>query len=243
HIRKTHDRGGLIVAREAYKVGLVDQNIFITSAFVVLISVSLSSKLSEIEVLIVRRAVSMVPTVIQVFMERLSSTTRIILEKLLVSKDCQPILLSLSKKLLSMVAVLTLGSIIIQNTLITEELAKFGFIVETGIIASLLAFSIIMTLMSRRDLERLIAWYTQSFSSRRSVASVIKNSFYMLLFLILSIMVLLNITSIARRVLAGYFEAGIASIVVFAIIVSFIMLSIYLLYGKMRKDLDLWGRA
>jgi len=89
----------LIVGREAYKSGLVDQNIFVSSAFVVLISVSLASRFIEKDEVIAEKAASLVPRAIQILMEKVRSCVENILENLMVSKECQPILLSLSKKL------------------------------------------------------------------------------------------------------------------------------------------------
>ncbi|MEM4216840.1 MAG: cation:proton antiporter [Candidatus Methanomethylicaceae archaeon] len=226
----------LIVAREAYKAGLVDQNIFISSALVVLISVSLASRLVEKDNIIVERAASLVPGAIQGLMDRLTANIRIMMEKVLVSKECQPILLSLSKKLASMVAVLTLGSIILQNVIvITPDLAPF---VEIVVISVLLAFSFTMILMGRRDVERLIAWYLNSFRGKKSAGSLIKNSFYLMTFSFLGVVVLLNVTSILRGILSNYWETGVASAMVFFILIVFTMLVIYLLYGKMRGILE-----
>ncbi|MEM4203709.1 MAG: cation:proton antiporter [Candidatus Methanomethylicaceae archaeon] len=226
----------LIVAREAYKAGLVDQNIFISSALVVLISVSLASKLVDKDNIIVERAASLVPGAIQGLMDRLTANIRTMMEKVLVSKECQPILLSLSKKLTSMVAVLTLGSIILQNVIvITPDLAPF---VEIVVISVLLAFSFTMILMGRRDVERLIAWYLNSFRGKKSAGSLIKNSFYLMTFSFLGVVVLLNVTSILRGILSNYWETGVASAMVFFILIVFTMLVIYLLYGKMRGILE-----
>lgn len=226
----------LIVAREAYKAGLVDQNIFISSALVVLISVSLASKLVEKDNIIVERAASLVPGAIQGLMDRLTANIRTLMEKVLVSKECQPILLSLSKKLASMVAVLTLGSIILQNVIIiTPDLAPF---VEIVVISVLLAFSFTMILMGRRDVERLIAWYLNSFRGKKSAGSLIKNSFYLMTFSFLGVVVLLNVTSILRGILSNYWETGVASAMVFLILLVFTMLVIYLLYGKMKGILE-----
>ncbi|MEM2001647.1 MAG: cation:proton antiporter [Candidatus Methanomethylicaceae archaeon] len=226
----------LIVAREAYKAGLVDQNIFISSALVVLISVSLASRLVEKDNIIVERAASLVPGAIQGLMDRLTANIRTMMEKVLVSKECQPILLSLSKKLTSMVAVLTLGSIILQNVIvITPDLAPF---VEIVVISVLLAFSFTMILMGRRDVERLIAWYLNSFRGKKSAGSLIKNSFYLMTFSFLGVVVLLNVTSILRGILSNYWETGVASAMVFFILIVFTMLVIYLLYGKMRGILE-----
>ncbi|MEM2880848.1 MAG: cation:proton antiporter [Candidatus Methanomethylicaceae archaeon] len=226
----------LIVAREAYKAGLVDQNIFISSALVVLISVSLASRLVEKDNIIVERAASLVPGAIQGLMDRLTANIRTMMEKVLVSKECQPILLSLSKKLASMVAVLTLGSIILQNVIvITPDLAPF---VEIVVISVLLAFSFTMILMGRRDVERLIAWYLNSFRGKKSAGSLIKNSFYLMTFSFLGVVVLLNVTSILRGILSNYWETGVASAMVFFILIVFTMLVIYLLYGKMRGILE-----
>lgn len=226
----------LIVAREAYKAGLVDQNIFISSALVVLISVSLASKLVEKDNIIVERAASLVPGAIQGLMDRLTANIRTLMEKVLVSKECQPILLSLSKKLASMVAVLTLGSIILQNVIIiTPDLAPF---VEIVVISVLLAFSFTMILMGRRDVERLIAWYLSSFRGKKNAGSLIKNSFYLMTFSFLGVVVLLNVTSILRGILSNYWETGVASAMVFLILLVFTMLVIYLLYGKMKGILE-----
>ncbi|MDH5811165.1 MAG: cation:proton antiporter [Candidatus Verstraetearchaeota archaeon] len=226
----------LIVAREAYKAGLVDQNIFISSALVVLISVSLASRLVEKDNIIVERAASLVPGAIQGLMDRLTANIRTMMEKVLVSKECQPILLSLSKKLASMVAVLTLGSIILQNVIvITPDLAPF---VEIVVISVLLAFSFTMILMGRRDVERLIAWYLNFFRGKKSAGSLIKNSFYLMTFSFLGVVVLLNVTSILRGILSNYWETGVASAMVFFILIVFTMLVIYLLYGKMRGILE-----
>lgn len=226
----------LIVAREAYKAGLVDQNIFISSALVVLISVSLASKLVEKDNVIVERAASLVPGAIQGLMDRLTANIRTMMEKVLVSKECQPILLSLTKKLASMVAVLTLGSIILQNVIvITPDLAPF---VEIVVISVLLAFSFTMILMGRRDVERLIAWYLNSFRGKKSASSLIKNSFYLMTFSFLGVVVLLNVTSILRGILSNYWETGVASAMVFLILIVFTMLVIYLLYGKMKGILE-----
>ncbi|MEM3434256.1 MAG: cation:proton antiporter [Candidatus Methanomethyliaceae archaeon] len=226
----------LIVAREAYKAGLVDQNIFISSALVVLISVSLASKLVEKDNIIVERAASLVPGAIQGLMDRLTANIRTLMEKVLVSKECQPILLSLTKKLASMVAVLTLGSIILQNVIvITPDLAPF---VEIVVISVLLAFSFTMILMGRRDVERLIAWYLNSFRGKKSAGSLIKNSFYLMTFSFLGVVVLLNVTSILRGILSNYWETGVASAMVFLILIVFTMLVIYLLYGKMKGILE-----
>ncbi|MEM3366243.1 MAG: cation:proton antiporter [Candidatus Methanomethyliaceae archaeon] len=226
----------LIVAREAYKAGLVDQNIFISSALVVLISVSLASKLVEKDNVIVERAASLVPGAIQGLMDRLTANIRTMMEKVLVSKECQPILLSLTKKLASMVAVLTLGSIILQNVIvITPDLAPF---VEIVVISVLLAFSFTMILMGRRDVERLIAWYLNSFRGKKSAGSLIKNSFYLMTFSFLGVVVLLNVTSILRGILSNYWETGVASAMVFLILIVFTMLVIYLLYGKMKGILE-----
>ena len=226
----------LIVAREAYKAGLVDQNIFISSAFVVLISVSLASKLVEKEDIIIERAASLVPKSIQGFMERLSANIKTFLEKSAISKDCQPILMSLLRKVASMVAVLTFGSIILQNIIIINpDLAPF---VEVGVISVLLAFSFTMILMSRSDLERLVAWYLASFKVKKGIGILIKNSFYLLTFSFLGVVVLLNITSILRGILINYWEAGVASATVFLIIMIFTALVIYLLYGRMKGILE-----
>lgn len=226
---------GIIVAREAYRVGLVDQNIFVSSALVVIISISVASRLSGKEDLIAKRLTLMLPTPMLVFMEKISSTTSVFLEKILVSKDCQQILISLGKKLLSTVAVLTLGSIIIQYIPTMELLPGLAFIIEAAVATAILLFSFIMVLKSRRDFERLIAWYTRSFEARTGVAGVIKNSFYILIFLFLGIMILLNMTSIIRRIIASYFNVGIASFTIFLIISSFIVLMIYIVFEKIRK--------
>ncbi|MBC7113291.1 MAG: cation:proton antiporter [Candidatus Methanomethyliales bacterium] len=226
----------LIVGREAYKAGLVDQNIFISSAFVVLISVSLASRLVEKDEKIVERAASLVPNAVRDFMESLTGNVGVLLEKIVVSKECQPILLSLGKKLASMVAVLTLGSIILQNVMIiNSDLAPF---LEIAVISALLAFSFTMVLVSRRDIECLIMWYLGSFRASKSVGSLLKNSFYLLMFLFLGAVFLLNATSILRGILSNYLEAGIASATIFIIILVFTVFVIYLLYGRMRGILE-----
>ncbi|MEM2125830.1 MAG: hypothetical protein QXQ53_05490, partial [Candidatus Methanosuratincola sp.] len=169
-------------------------------------------------------------------MDRLTANIKTMMEKVLVSKECQPILLSLTKKLASMVAVLTLGSIILQNVIvITPDLAPF---VEIVVISVLLAFSFTMILMGRRDVERLIAWYLNSFRGKKSASSLIKNSFYLMTFSFLGVVVLLNVTSILRGILSNYWETGVASAMVFLILLVFTMLVIYLLYGKMKGILE-----
>ncbi len=226
----------LIVGREAYKVGLVDQNLFISSAFVVLISVSLASMLVEKDEKIVERGVSLVPDAVRNFMESLTANVGALLEKVVVSKECQPMLMSLGKKLVSMVAVLTLGSIILQNSMtINSDLVTF---IEIMVVSVLMAFSFTMILMSRKDVERLIVWYLRSFRVKKSVGGLIKNSFYMLMFLFLGAVFLLNATSILRGILSKYLEAGIAAATIFLIIATFTVFVIYLLYGRIRVVLE-----
>ncbi|MCX8182713.1 MAG: cation:proton antiporter [Candidatus Methanomethyliaceae archaeon] len=226
----------LIVAREAYKFGLVDQNIFISSAFAVLSSVILASRLVEKDTVITERVASFVPLSFQKFMERIAANTKTLLEKVVVSKECRPIILSLSKKLASMVAVLTLGSIILQN--LTTVDSGFTYIFEVVVISVLLAFSFTMILMSRRDVERLMSWYVNSFRARKGTGDLIKNSFYILTFSFLGVVILLNGTSILRGILSNYFEVGVASALVFLIIISFTAFVIYILYGKMKGILE-----
>jgi CPA2 family monovalent cation:H+ antiporter-2 len=226
----------LIVGKEAYKVGLVDQNVFISSAFVVLISVSLASRLVEKDEKIVERAASLVPDAVREFMDKLTANAGVLLEKAVVSKECQPMLMSLGKKLASMVAVLTLGSIILQNAMtINSDLAP---LLEVVVVSVLLAFSFVMVLMSRRDVECLIAWYLGSVRAKRSAGGMIKNSFYLLTFLFVGAVFLLNATSILRGILSNYLEAGVASATILLIIVTFTAFMIYLLYGRMRDVLE-----
>lgn len=230
----------LVVAKEGYKAGLVDQNIFISSAFVVLLSVVMASKLVERDEIVAQRLYSLVPKFIENGMEKISSAMRIIFEKILVSEGYRTIFTRLGKKLLSLIAVLTMGSIVMQGVLAIEELSRIAFLVESITASTILVLLIVIIWMSRGDLESLIAMYTSSLreGTKKRVASLIKNTFYLLILAVVSVLVILNASSILRSVLSDYFEAGMTGGLLLLIIVCLIVLIIYILYGRVKRVLE-----
>ncbi|MGC8936733.1 MAG: cation:proton antiporter [Candidatus Methanomethylicaceae archaeon] len=230
----------LVVAKEGYRAGLVDQKIFISSAFVVLVSVVMASKLVERDEMVAERLYSLVPNFIQNGMEKISSAMKIIFEKILVSEGYRTILTRLGKKLLSLIAVLTMRSIVMQGVLALEELSNIAFLVESITASIILVLLIVIVWMSRGDLEALIAMYTSSLrgGTRKRVASLIKNAFYLLILAVVSVLVILNASSILRSVLSGYFEAGMAGGLLLLIIVCLMVLIIYILYGRVKRVLE-----
>jgi len=134
-----------------------------------------------------------------------------------------------------MVALITLGSIILQNLMTINS--DFSFLLEIGIVSAMLALSFVMILFGRRDVERLIEWYLDSFKAK-GAGTLIKNSFYILIFSYLGTVALLNTTSVLRGILANYLGAGITSAMIFLIMASFTMFLIYLRYGRIKKMLE-----
>ncbi|MCS7097986.1 MAG: cation:proton antiporter [Candidatus Methanomethyliaceae archaeon] len=216
----------LIVAKDAYGFGLIDQTLFVTSALVVLISTIISSIVVNREENVIIKINSIIPIQLRQNMDRFAFNLRSWLKKLIISYELRPILISLSKKLASLIGITTCGSIIIQKIIEVFGLMESAIFISLMITIGLFAFSIIVLSTIRGDLDNIVALYRGGFK-------IIKNSIYIFIFMIMSIIVVLNSILIIRRIIESYLNIG--EFVTLILISLFLPTIVYITYNMIKK--------
>lgn len=216
----------LIVAKDAYSFGLIDQTLFITSALVVLISTIIGSIIINKENETIMKINSIIPIQLKYNIDKFALNLRSWLKKLIVSHELRPVLMSLSKKLISLIGITTFGSIVIQKIIEILDLTGSAIFISLMITVVLFIFSITILFAIRSDLDNLMTLY-------RGGIKIIKDSIYIFIFMVMSIIVVLNSILIIKRVIESYLNIG--ELVTFTLIILFLPTIVYIAYNMIKK--------
>ncbi|MEM0101481.1 MAG: cation:proton antiporter, partial [Candidatus Methanomethyliaceae archaeon] len=159
----------LIVTKDAYSFGIINEALFISSALIVLISTIISSMFIEKEEIIINKINFIIPNQLKNNIENFALNLRNWLRKFIVSKELRPILISLSKKMISLIGIVTFGSIIIQKIVDIVGLIEPTIFISLLITISLFTFSIIILFSIRSDLNNIVKIYKENIN-------IVKNS-------------------------------------------------------------------
>ncbi|MDH5806720.1 MAG: cation:proton antiporter [Candidatus Methanomethylicaceae archaeon] len=217
----------LIVTKDAYSFGIINEALFISSALIVLISTIISSMFIEKEEIIINKINFIIPNQLKNNIENFALNLRNWLRKFIVSKELRPILISLSKKMISLIGIVTFGSIIIQKIVDIVGLIEPTIFISLLITISLFTFSIIILFSIRSDLNNIVKIYKENIN-------IVKNSIHIFLFLIISAIIVLNSIIIIRKIIEAYLN--ISGFITFIITIIFFSIIVYITYNTIRSS-------
>ncbi|MEM1573264.1 MAG: cation:proton antiporter [Candidatus Methanomethylicaceae archaeon] len=217
----------LIVTKDAYSFGIINEALFISSALIVLISTIISSMFIEKEEIIINKINFIIPNQLKNNIENFALNLRNWLRKFIVSKELRPILISLSKKMISLIGIVTFGSIIIQKIVDIVGLIEPTIFISLLITIGLFTFSIIILFSIRSDLNNIVKIYKENIN-------IVKNSIHIFLFLIISAIIVLNSIIIIRKIIEAYLN--ISGFITFIITIIFFSIIVYITYNTIRSS-------
>lgn len=234
----------MIVASEGFKYGFVGGDLFMASALAIVFSVMLSSRLVENDEEVAGRIAALVPSRIKIGIEAMSTRMRrAMIEGLLRVGEGRRVLMGIGGKVLTVAAVASVGSIIIQAL---GEIPIGGELVIAAQLATamMVAFiALIETLRLGKDLGKIGELTLPKTEERSRAMKILKNGLYAIIVLIVAVVLIFNGVLFVRRILPEYY--GIATVNLFTFAMIFVLVSIvfYFSYGRIKKMLETLERT
>ncbi|MEN3035195.1 MAG: cation:proton antiporter [Candidatus Methanosuratincola sp.] len=228
----------LIVASEGYRYGFIDASFFMGSAFAVIISVILASILVKNDEYYAGKVASIVPNRVQKSVETFSARMAGFLAgRMLKEGEGRRLLLGMGSKIVVIIVITTIGSLLIQTLDEIPLVQDFLLAAQVGVAA--MVGLIVLTEMIRlggdisRTIEMVLGIRGQE---ANRILKALRNSVYLLILLTISTIATLSAAAFVRRLLQE--SGGLANILSFAIIISFVLIAFYFSYSRIRKMLE-----
>lgn len=229
----------LIVASEGYKYGFIDSNFFMASAFAVIVSVVVASKLVENDENYANKAALLVPPIIRNGVETIAMQTIEFLNGVVLkAKEGQELLISIGSKIAAVIVITSIGALIIQLLNEIPLITEFSLIIQAVVASMVAMITLVEIIRLGSSVHRMAEWALQKRGQEANkILKVFRNLVYILTLLILAVIVILSAATLLRRLFLelGAFTANILS---FAFIFSLVLIAFYFSYSRVRKMLE-----
>lgn len=224
---------GLIISREAYRLQIIGEPLFIASPLAVIISAFLASKLSEDEEKPVELLLRFIPSRTLSTLEGASaSLRRLISNGMKQGSPFNAIVFSIFKKTVSVVVIGTIGSILMQAILVLNT--PFTFVFELIILATIIMLSALVILSLRADIGQFsysLASGDEAKSASR-LNSALKGFMESLVILALAAILSVNAFYFIRALIPSGLEITGQNFLIFALILLIVVASSIPILGK-----------
>ena len=229
----------LIVASEGYRYGFIDNNFFMASAFAVIISVIVASKLVENDEAYANKVASLIPPMIRNGVETIAMQTAEFLNgAVLRAKEGQEFLINIGSKIAVIIVITSVGALIIQLLNDIPLTADFVLIIQ-AVVASMVAIITLFEIIRLgSSVHRMAEWALQKRGKEANkILRVFRNLVYIITLLIVSVIIILSSATIIRRL---FLELGAltANLLSFAFIFALVLIAFYFSYSRIRKMLE-----